>query len=128
MVFRQDSAFSQPHRSAPATSRAMTWEAMAKGIEKLGEVKARAGAGGARFRIDFGRRWAPRYLYSFRGVRFENEAMAQAIDQEIRQILDMAYERARNIIVAQQRKLEALAGALLEQETVERPAFEALMA
>jgi cell division protease FtsH len=54
--------------------------------------------------------------------------MAQTIDHEMRQILDTAYQRAKEIIMAQQRKLEALAEALLEHETVERPAFEALMA
>jgi cell division protease FtsH len=54
--------------------------------------------------------------------------MAQTIDHEIRQILETAYQRAKDIITIQQRKLESLAEELLERETVERPAFEALMA
>jgi cell division protease FtsH len=68
------------------------------------------------------------YLGSLGEVRDYSEAMAQLIDQEIRQILDTAYQRAKTIIIEQQRKLEALAGALLEYETIERPQFEALMA
>jgi cell division protease FtsH len=61
-------------------------------------------------------------------IRNYSEEMAQTIDQEIRQILETAYQRAKDIVVTQQRKLEALAGALLEHETIERPTFETLMA
>ena len=61
-------------------------------------------------------------------IRNYGEEMAQGIDQEIRQILDAAYGRAKGIITAQRRKLAALADALLEHETIERPEFEALMA
>lgn len=57
-----------------------------------------------------------------------SEAMSQCIDQEISQILDAAYQRARRIIVHQKEKLEKLARTLLDIETVERPQFEALMA
>ncbi|MEJ2750397.1 MAG: cell division protein FtsH, partial [Anaerolineae bacterium] len=57
-----------------------------------------------------------------------SEAMAQRIDQEISQILDAAYQRARNIVNHQKDKLEKLAKTLLDIETVERPQFEALMA
>lgn len=76
----------------------------------------------------FGQEHGNPYLGSLGEVRDYSEAMAQAIDQEIRQILDTAYQRAKTIIVTQQGKLEALAGALLEYETIERPQFEALMA
>ncbi len=68
------------------------------------------------------------YLGSLGAVRDYSEAMAQAIDQEIGQILDGAYQRARTIILEQQRKLDLLAESLLESETIERPRFEALMA
>jgi cell division protease FtsH len=57
-----------------------------------------------------------------------SEAMSQRIDQEISQILDAAYQRARNIVGQQKDKLEKLAKTLLDIETVERPQFEALMA
>jgi cell division protease FtsH len=57
-----------------------------------------------------------------------SEAMSQRIDQEISQILDAAYQRAKNIIIQQKDKLENLAKALLDIETVERSQFEGLMA
>jgi cell division protease FtsH len=57
-----------------------------------------------------------------------SEAMSQRVDQEISQILDTAYQRAKNIIIQQKDRLEKLAKTLLEIETVERPQFEALMA
>jgi len=57
-----------------------------------------------------------------------SEAMSQRIDQEISQILDVAYQRAKNIIIQQKDKLEKLAKTLLDIETVERPQFEGLMA
>lgn len=76
----------------------------------------------------FGQEHGNPYLGSLGEIRDYSEAMAQAIDQEIRQILDTVYQRARNIIVEQQRKLEALAQSLLEDETIERSQFVALMA
>jgi cell division protease FtsH len=76
----------------------------------------------------FGEEQGNPYLGSLGEIRNYSEEMAQVIDQEIRQILESAYQRAKDIVVNQQRKLEALAGALLEHETVERPTFEMLMA
>ena len=58
--------------------RAMTWAAMARGEIRIGNVVG-YGDHGTRFKIDFGRRWKPRYLYSFRGARFESREMAEAI-------------------------------------------------
>ena len=57
-----------------------------------------------------------------------SEVMSQRIDQEISQILDAAYQRAKNIVSQQKEKLDKLAKTLLDIETVERPQFEALMA
>jgi cell division protease FtsH len=54
--------------------------------------------------------------------------MAQRIDQEIIQILDAAYQRARTLLSQHKDRLETLARTLLDIETVERPQFEALMA
>jgi cell division protease FtsH len=76
----------------------------------------------------FGEEQGNPYLGRLGEIRDYSEAMAQAIDQEIRQILDGAYQRAKRIIVERQGKLEALAASLLEFETIERPRFEALMA
>jgi cell division protease FtsH len=76
----------------------------------------------------FGEEQGNPYLGGLNEIRNYSEEMAQTIDYEMRHILDTAYQRAKEIIIDQQRKLEALAEALLEYETVERPAFEALMA
>jgi cell division protease FtsH len=76
----------------------------------------------------FGEEQGNPYLGNLGEIRNYSEEMAQTIDHEIRQILETAYQRAKDIITIQQRKLESLAEELLERETVERPAFEALMA
>jgi cell division protease FtsH len=57
-----------------------------------------------------------------------SEAMALHIDQEIFQILDTAYQRAKTLLSQHKDRLEKLARTLLDIETVERPQFEALMA
>ncbi len=75
----------------------------------------------------FGEEQGNPYLGSLGEIRDYSEEMAQAIDHEIRSILDTAYQRAKDIVVAQRGKLEALAVSLLEYETIERPQFEALM-
>lgn len=76
----------------------------------------------------FGEEQGNPYLGKLGDIRDYSEAMAQSIDQEIRHILDTAYHRAKNIVVEQQHKLESLAQALLEYETIDRPQFEILMA
>jgi cell division protease FtsH len=76
----------------------------------------------------FGEEQGNPYLGSLGETRDYSEEMAQLIDQEMRHILEDAYQRATDILTTQQQKLEALAEALLECETIERPEFEALMA
>ena len=68
------------------------------------------------------------YLGSLGEARNYSQEVAQRIDREMHRILDRAYQRAKDIVTQQQRKLEALANALLEVETVERSQFETLMA
>jgi cell division protease FtsH len=68
------------------------------------------------------------YLGHLGEIRDYSEAVAHSIDQEMRQILDTAYQRAKDIILQQHRNLDKLAQALLERETIERPEFEMLMA
>ena len=75
----------------------------------------------------FGEEHGNPYLGNLGELRNYSEEVACAIDQEIRQILDRAYQRAKEIIVIHQSKLEKLAVSLLELETLERPAFEAIM-
>jgi cell division protease FtsH len=76
----------------------------------------------------FGEEQGHPFLGGLGDIRDYSEEMAQVIDQEIRQILDAAYRRAKEIVSTRQRQMESLAQALLEQETIDRPAFEALMA
>jgi cell division protease FtsH len=68
------------------------------------------------------------YLGNLGEVRNYSEEIAQTIDQEIRQITETAYQRAKDILNKQRAKLETLAKTLLDVETVERPEFEAMMA
>lgn len=76
----------------------------------------------------FGEEQGNPYLGSLGEIRDYSEEMAQIIDQEIRHILDTAYNRAKDIVIQQRRNLDALAEALLEYETIDRPQFEMLMA
>jgi cell division protease FtsH len=76
----------------------------------------------------FGQEQGNPYLGSFGESRDYSEEMAQHIDQEIHEILDTAYQRAKAILKTQQNKLETLAKTLLEVETVDRAQFEGLMA
>jgi cell division protease FtsH len=48
-----------------------------------------------------------------------SEATAQEIDREVRKIVDDAYTRAKEIILAHRDKLEIIANALLEFETLD---------
>jgi len=57
-----------------------------------------------------------------------SEAVAEEIDSEVRRIVSDAYERARNTLTEHRDKLEAVAQALLDQETLDRESFERIMA
>ena len=76
----------------------------------------------------FGEEQGNAYLGGLSNIRDYSEEMAQKIDQEIHHLLELAYQRAKDTILQQQCNLDALAQALLEFETVERPQFEMLMA
>ncbi len=76
----------------------------------------------------FGEEQGNPYLGSLGEFRDYSEEMAQTIDREIRHILDTAYQRAKAILDQKQLRLDALAQALLEYETIEREQFKTLMA
>jgi cell division protease FtsH len=57
-----------------------------------------------------------------------SDQVAQEIDQEVRTIVDHAYDRARAILITYRQKLETVAQRLIEIETLERKEFEALVA
>jgi cell division protease FtsH len=55
-----------------------------------------------------------------------SEAVAEKIDEEVRQLINDAYERARTILIEYRDKLDLIANRLLEVETISREEFEAL--
>jgi cell division protease FtsH len=56
-----------------------------------------------------------------------SDAIAETIDNEVRQIVDAAYERAREILLKHRQKLDLVARRLLEVETLEADEFLALI-
>jgi cell division protease FtsH len=63
----------------------------------------------------------------FYGDRDYSEQAAEEIDNEVKRIVSGAYERAKSLLVQNREKLETIARVLLEQETLDRPAFEEIM-
>ncbi len=53
------------------------------------------------------------------GARDYNEATAEQIDQELRKLLDEAYQLARRTLIADRDKLEGIAKGLLEYQTLD---------
>ena len=61
-------------------------------------------------------------------ARDYSEATAEQIDQEVRKLVDDAYGRAKEILLANREKLEVIAKALLEFETLSGDEIIAVMA
>lgn len=57
-----------------------------------------------------------------------SEQVAQEIDEEVRRIINTAYEKAREVLTTYRAKLDLLAQRLIQEETIEGPEFEALFA
>ncbi len=55
-----------------------------------------------------------------------SEAIAEKIDQEVRRIVEEAYEVAKNLLIQYRDSLDAVAKKLLEAETITREEFEAI--
>jgi cell division protease FtsH len=55
-----------------------------------------------------------------------SDEVAAKIDAEVREIIDRAYERARETLTAQREVLNKLAALLIEKETIEHDEFESL--
>jgi len=55
-----------------------------------------------------------------------SDEVAKQIDEEVRAIIDHAYERAMDVLVTHRDKLNALAEKLVAEETVDAEAFESL--
>ncbi|MEZ5463063.1 ATP-dependent zinc metalloprotease FtsH [Dokdonella sp.] len=56
-----------------------------------------------------------------------SEATARRIDEVVRAVIDRAYERAREILTRESSKLESMAQALLQYETIDREMIAAIM-
>ncbi|MFZ1041357.1 MAG: ATP-dependent zinc metalloprotease FtsH [Anaerolineales bacterium] len=55
-----------------------------------------------------------------------SEAIAQKIDQEVRNLVDEAYKLSKNLLTSYRAQLDAVAKKLLEAETITREEFEAI--
>jgi len=53
-----------------------------------------------------------------------SEAVAQVIDQEVRRIVNEAYEKAKSVLIEYRDKLDTVARRLVEVETITRDEFE----
>jgi cell division protease FtsH len=56
-----------------------------------------------------------------------SDAVAEQIDEQVRQIIDTQYERVQDILESHRDKLELVAKTLLEVETLEAEEFAALL-
>jgi cell division protease FtsH len=57
-----------------------------------------------------------------------SDEVAKQIDEEVRAIIDRAYERAHDVLTTNRERLDRLAAKLVAEETVDSPDFEALFA
>jgi len=55
-----------------------------------------------------------------------SDEVAKQIDEEVRAIIDRAYERAHDVLTTNRERLDRLAAKLVAEETVDSPDFEAL--
>src|SRR6266511_3001968 len=56
-----------------------------------------------------------------------SEKVAEEIDEEIRQIIDKAYQTAKKLLTDNRKRLDSMVTVLLEQETIEGDALTALL-
>ena len=56
-----------------------------------------------------------------------SEKVAEEIDDEVRRIVDMAYETSRKVLTENRDKLENVVKVLLEEETIEGEALQAIL-
>ena len=61
-------------------------------------------------------------------AREYSEETAGIIDEEVKKIIDTAYNRAKQILTDHVDKLHAVAGILLEKEKIEADEFETIFA
>ncbi len=77
--------------------------------------------------LSFGKRDEMIFLGRSMGEQRDySDEIAKTIDEEVRAIVDRAYERASQVLETHRDRLEALAQKLIAEETVDREGFEAL--
>ena len=77
--------------------------------------------------LSFGKRDEMVFLGRSMGEQRDySDEVARTIDEEVRAIIDKAYERATDVLTTHRDKLIALAEKLVAEETVDSDAFEAL--
>ena len=77
--------------------------------------------------LSFGKRDEMVFLGRSMGEQRDySDEVARTIDEEVRAIIDKAYERATEVLTTHRDKLTALAEKLVAEETVDAEAFEAL--
>jgi cell division protease FtsH len=57
-----------------------------------------------------------------------SDTTAATIDEEVRRLVDEAYERAKNVLLGNKHILDKLAGMLIEKETVDSDELQELLA
>lgn len=78
--------------------------------------------------LAFGRRHANPFLgRDIMEDRNYSEEVAQAIDREVRAIIEKAYTRAKEILTEHRETMDRIVRVLLQRETLERKEFEALL-
>ena len=78
--------------------------------------------------IQFGER--EEMVFLGRGIaetRNYSDKVAQEIDEEVRSLVDEAHHRCHEILTFQRERLDAMASALLEHETLQAPQIDAIM-
>jgi cell division protease FtsH len=77
--------------------------------------------------LSFGKRDEMVFLGRSMGEQRDySDEVARTIDEEVRAIIDKAYERATEVLTTHRDKLIALAEKLVAEETVDSEGFEAL--
>jgi len=77
--------------------------------------------------VEYGKSDKLKYLgYAYQDSRDYSEETAREIDQEVKKVIDSAYDEVRDILKKNKAKLDELAKLLIEKEVIESDEFEKL--
>ncbi|MDD3647206.1 MAG: ATP-dependent zinc metalloprotease FtsH, partial [Candidatus Dojkabacteria bacterium] len=78
--------------------------------------------------VEYGKSDKLKYLgYAYQDQRDYSEETAREIDNEVREVINGAYDEVRSILKKHEQKLDKLAKILIEKEVVEADEFEKMM-